>query len=1742
MEAAFRRVCQGDTSSLSDILNCIEAGQQVPTGKLRARTYTALATLLLREGLALCELPASGSALPSEEAFHALRILAVFGSRNAEEGHDVKSVLLSFGLQRCREMVLDAYLAPQSPQRRYAIMFVTMLIAVYGCSPQDFLKSATSLNVLSGSADPGGALPRHNDTIEAIEVSQLSPHYMSRGAAATAGCSVGFASLTPSTNPQPPPEASSSPSPPRRGSVENRSALLVSIPAMSEDLPLQPARRYRALPRKPSSTPYPVNPLYVGALLCEGSSGATATGEDADHEGDDGGRAPLASPSLAAEVLLTAQFPMPVVRFSAYYGVGCVPRLPTIDNLARLCEWRERKQQEHVSKSDAEASSSMPLFSERPDGWGTIPQTALQMRELNAPVNDDSPDPYLVRNAMTFVSPTSAATACHRRCLDCFLLEQYMQQGILLTWGSLAKGALGPHCQRHGQCTLESPSSITAFRDHVGSKVQVDDASPVSMSPTPEYLTGAPAEALSSRDTEIGLVGCKCSAKVSFTATLKAAVARGRSTADSLPVTQPKAQGLASPLQSCTSSEFQKVTSTTSTGALLAYAASPNDTNVAGYAYLPLPVNTPARVAQVACGLAVTYIVTVDGVLYSCGRAENGQLGTGSCGLRYAQAGVSEWQRVPFNESEHVNRIAAGTACAVALAGDSALYFWGHNVYGQCLTMPDASRVLTPVQLQADVYRVLDVCLGQFFGVLLFEDGVMGIWGIASMLGCRIGGKMLERSLAPDHCKCARQIVRVRLSEAGPMAAVRAGPWHALAISLKGTVYTWGVGRNGRLGHGTDSSEVEPRLVEELRSYFVVDASCSHAHSAVLTSTGTVYVFGENTEGQLGLRGREPRRLPTMLSLPLKAVSVSCAREHTCILLADGDVIACGSYRTCGIGLGYGSRLCAPVRILTNYVTLMLHSSHLQGAASVVRRRTALMVVGHSTTTEVSRVSSLVVRNNVRCAASGVGFLVVLSENNSLVAIGRGDCGQLGIGECMKPTGRDDVTIATTFSEVHIPPEVVIQHVRCGPDFVLALDDRGAIYGWGSNDHQKLCQPAGVAHVFSPARITAYPSGRVVQIVCGGTFVVALTADGNVLTHGEAMYCGLGPRSLPANNTGNDVPTPTRVAGLSDIVAVAAGLRHAVAMTMSCIVFAWGAGVLGDGRATNAPDSSFFTSITPTPVQVALSQTIRSIGCGPYNSFAISDEGELWVWGLNLFGECGVPTCRSSTKSGGGTAHSLGIGQRQDSEANAKHASVIKTPTAVARQVRDAAFTAEFGVVLFEDGQVRVSGRIWYAGQRYFLPSFHSTPQPPFSMATNDPWWRPSPQQLTRFGASLLNGGGSGASAIVAADAQRQQRHQGSTDTGGALENEDDESVPSNPGLLEIEKSARPPVDDRHRGRPRPPSLQRLQAMETGAMASSPTSARASKLTLHPTSLPSSPLKNGGCRSPLAPCGTPQNRFPYITSPRPGIDDVAVAHYRRDMMPEYSPPSLSKLISARPGRMRSPMTVVTAGGMDAGGDVRSSAVWDLYGVDEEAQPNMALAEAYPHGDELRSPEPGARLSCTKISSQVDACTRISPRRVSDGEMPASMQVGTPTVAQPCRAMSTTRSAPDSRSLSATPLRRDPPAAPAAGEKNTAASRAATAGRAAVRLPVHRPPPSQLTSCRRKVLTASAGSVPLTRSLSSPRPPSASDEDIFGIRCFAGWEQICVVIENNRPSVNEVSMAQTGLQVLLHQTGRPVRED
>jgi alpha-tubulin suppressor-like RCC1 family protein len=94
--------------------------------------------------------------------------------------------------------------------------------------------------------------------------------------------------------------------------------------------------------------------------------------------------------------------------------------------------------------------------------------------------------------------------------------------------------------------------------------------------------------------------------------------------------------------------------------------------------------------------------------------------------------------------------------------------------------------------------------------------------------------------------------------------------------------------------------------------------------------------------------------------------------------------------------------------------------------------------------------------------------------------------------------------------------------------------------------------------------------------------------------------------------------TPVQVSGLSDVKAVAGGWGHSLALKNDGTLWAWGyngSGQLGDGTTTWEPRN--------TPVQVSGLSDVKAVAAGWDHNLALKNDGTLWAWGFNYYGQLG---------------------------------------------------------------------------------------------------------------------------------------------------------------------------------------------------------------------------------------------------------------------------------------------------------------------------------------------------------------------------------------------------------------------------------------------------------------------------------------------------------------------------------------
>jgi hypothetical protein len=182
------------------------------------------------------------------------------------------------------------------------------------------------------------------------------------------------------------------------------------------------------------------------------------------------------------------------------------------------------------------------------------------------------------------------------------------------------------------------------------------------------------------------------------------------------------------------------------------------------------------------------------------------------------------------------------------------------------------------------------------------------------------------------------------------------------------------------------------------------------------------------------------------------------------------------------------------------------------------------------------------------------------------------------------------------------------------------LRSDGTVWAWGSNSNGQLGNGATTdSHIPVPV---SGASGllNVIGVAAGYNHAVALVNGGVIWVWGSNSNGQLG------NGTTTDSSIPVQVGGLANIMTVAAGNAFTVALrndALSSSVWAWGGnnnGQLGNGTTTG----SF------TPVLVSGISGVEAVAAGYFDSVALKIDSTVWTWGSNSNGQLGNGTTTDS--------------------------------------------------------------------------------------------------------------------------------------------------------------------------------------------------------------------------------------------------------------------------------------------------------------------------------------------------------------------------------------------------------------------------------------------------------------------------------------------------------------------------------
>ena len=251
-------------------------------------------------------------------------------------------------------------------------------------------------------------------------------------------------------------------------------------------------------------------------------------------------------------------------------------------------------------------------------------------------------------------------------------------------------------------------------------------------------------------------------------------------------------------------------------------------------------------------------------------------------------------------------------------------YCWGANESGQLGLGDTEPRGGTPEGLEdafnpvifppAAENEIIQLATGERHTCVLQAGGSVR-WGANESGQLGQGDRMSRGGEAPN---TPALIPAINLP---PTISIVAGARHTCALSDEYEVRCWGLGTDGQLGQGAraslgdDPQEMEALVADPVSfppNARVVQLTAGSRHTCALTESGTVFCWGANQRGQLGIdsanaigdeileMGRDLQ--PVRLNSAADAVAAGSA--HTCALLENGNLHCWGDNSDGQLGLG----------------------------------------------------------------------------------------------------------------------------------------------------------------------------------------------------------------------------------------------------------------------------------------------------------------------------------------------------------------------------------------------------------------------------------------------------------------------------------------------------------------------------------------------------------------------------------------------------------------------------------------------------------------------------------------------------------------------------------------------------------------------------------------------------------------------------------------------------------------------
>uniref|UniRef100_A0A1D1YG27 Putative E3 ubiquitin-protein ligase HERC1 n=1 Tax=Anthurium amnicola TaxID=1678845 RepID=A0A1D1YG27_9ARAE len=366
-----------------------------------------------------------------------------------------------------------------------------------------------------------------------------------------------------------------------------------------------------------------------------------------------------------------------------------------------------------------------------------------------------------------------------------------------------------------------------------------------------------------------------------------------------------------------------------------------------------------------------------------------------------------------------------------------------------------------------------------------------------------------------------------RLLESTEMLDVQnifCGRKYVALINKQGDVFTWGKEYSGRLGHKTNIDMSHPKLVESLIDVHVSAIACGANHACALTSSGDLYEWGDSCLGS-AYKSDENKRsqwLPHRILEPLSGIHVSkvaCGDWHTAVISSSGQLFTYGDGMFGVLGHGNLDNVSQPKEVVSlkglRVKSLACGPWHTAAIVEITVGRPKgntsfgkLFTWGDNDNGRLGHVdkekkllptcvASLVDHDFVQVSC-GMMLTVALTITGIVFTMGSSIHGQLGNPQA---EGKSITAVEDALKGEYV------KEISSGSFHVAVLTMKGEVYTWGKGANGRLGLGDTEDRNF-PVLVEALKGRQVQCIACGSSFTAAICLHRSILGSDQSVCHG----------------------------------------------------------------------------------------------------------------------------------------------------------------------------------------------------------------------------------------------------------------------------------------------------------------------------------------------------------------------------------------------------------------------------------------------------------------------------------------------------------------------------------------------------------------------------------------------------------------------------------------------------------